>query len=57
MYNGGQKGEGGYAESRWTLNRWVLSLFRKMVSEYLLNTLPNTRANQWQGPEVDNTPL
>ena len=21
MYNGGQKGEGGYAESRWTLNR------------------------------------
>ena len=21
VYNGGQKGEGGYAESRWTLNR------------------------------------
>ena len=21
MYNGGQKGEGGYAEPRWTLNR------------------------------------
>ena len=31
MYNGGQKGEGGYAESRWTLDSLMISTIMNSV--------------------------
>ena len=54
VYNGGQKGEGGYAVSRWTLNRWVLSPFRKIVSDSAVLRTAGSSFRHW-GPKTEKS--